>query len=54
MTCDGVGEQPRRAGREQDVETKRRLDYINDTRVEVISSGKPSKDVKVPVIRVEK
>ncbi|HJZ56331.1 MAG TPA: YbaY family lipoprotein, partial [Gemmataceae bacterium] len=36
------------------IETKDRLDYINDTRVEVISSGKPSKDVKVPVIRVKK
>ena len=36
------------------IETKGRLDYINDTRVEVISSGKPSKDVKVPVIRVKK
>ena len=36
------------------IETKERLDYINDTRVEVISSGKPSKDVQVPVIRVKK
>jgi putative lipoprotein len=36
------------------IETKDRLDYINDKRVEVISSGKPSKDVKVPVIRVKK
>ena len=36
------------------IETNKRLDYINDTRVEVISSGKPSKDVKVPVIRVKK
>jgi len=36
------------------IETKDRLAYINDTRVEVISSGKPSKDVKVPVIRVKK
>jgi putative lipoprotein len=36
------------------IETKDRLDYINDARVEVISSGKPSKDVKVPVIRVKK
>jgi putative lipoprotein len=36
------------------IETKKRLDYINDTRVEVISRGKPSKDVKVPVIRVKK
>jgi putative lipoprotein len=36
------------------IETKGRLDYINDTRVEVISSGKPSRDVKVPVIRVKK
>jgi putative lipoprotein len=36
------------------IETKKRLDYINDTRVEVISSGKPSKDVRVPVIRVKR
>jgi putative lipoprotein len=36
------------------IETKDRLDYINDTRVEVLSSGKPSKDVKVPVIRIKK
>ena len=36
------------------IETKDRLDYINDTRVKVISSGKPSKDVKVPVIRARK
>ena len=36
------------------IETKDRLDYINDTRVEVISRGKPSKDVKVPVIRAKK
>jgi putative lipoprotein len=36
------------------IETKDRLDYINDTRVEVISRGKPSKDVQVPVIRVKK
>jgi putative lipoprotein len=36
------------------LETKERLDYINDTRVEVISSGKPTKDVKVVVIRVKK
>ena len=36
------------------IETKGRLDYINDTRVEVISSGKPSKGVKIPVIRVKK
>jgi putative lipoprotein len=36
------------------IETKDRLDYVNDTRVEVISSGKPSKDVKVPVIRIKR
>jgi putative lipoprotein len=36
------------------IETKDRLDYINDTRVEVISGGKPAKDVNVPVIRVKK
>ena len=36
------------------IETKDRLDYINDTRVEVISRGKPSKEVNVPVIRVKK
>jgi uncharacterized lipoprotein YbaY len=36
------------------IETKDRLDYLNDTRVEVISRGKPAKDVKVPVIRVKK
>ena len=36
------------------IETKDRLDYINDTRVQVLSSGKPAKDVKVPVIRVKK
>ena len=36
------------------IETKARLDYINDTRVEAISSGKPSKDVKVPVVRAKK
>jgi putative lipoprotein len=36
------------------IETKDRLDYINDTRVEVISGGKSSKDVKVPVIQVKK
>jgi uncharacterized lipoprotein YbaY len=36
------------------IETKNRLDYINDTMVEVISSGKPSKDVKVAVIRIKK
>jgi putative lipoprotein len=36
------------------IETKDRLDYINDTRIEVISGGKSSKDVKVPVIRVKK
>jgi putative lipoprotein len=36
------------------IETKGRLDYINDTRVEVLSSGKPATDVKVRVIRVKK
>ena len=36
------------------IETKKRLDYINDTRVQVISGGKPFKDVKVQVIRVKK
>jgi putative lipoprotein len=36
------------------IETKDRLDYINDTRVEVISGGKPTRDVKVPVVRVKK
>src|SRR5262249_27425549 len=36
------------------IQTKGRLEYINDTRVEVISRSKPSKDVKVPVIRVKK
>jgi hypothetical protein len=36
------------------IETTGRLDYINDTRAEVVSSGKPSQDVKVPVIRVKK
>jgi uncharacterized lipoprotein YbaY len=36
------------------IETKKRLDYINDTRVEVISRGKPSRDVKVRVFRVKK
>src|SRR6516162_2634860 len=36
------------------IETRDRLDFINDTRVEVISRGKPSKDVKVPVIRAKK
>jgi putative lipoprotein len=36
------------------IETKDRLEYINDTRVEVISRGKPSKDVNVTVIRVKK
>jgi putative lipoprotein len=36
------------------IETKDRLDYINDTRVGVISGGKPSADVKVPVIPVKK
>src|SRR5262249_9585758 len=36
------------------IATKKRLDFINDTRVGVISKGKPSKDVKVPVIRVKK
>jgi putative lipoprotein len=36
------------------IETKGRLDYINDTRVEVISGGKPARDVKVPVIRAKK
>jgi uncharacterized lipoprotein YbaY len=36
------------------IETKGRLEYINDTQVEVISRGKPSTDVKVPVIRVKK
>ena len=36
------------------IETKDRLDYINDTRVEVLSRGKPAKDVKVKVIRVKK
>src|SRR5262245_46386915 len=36
------------------IETKERLDFINDTTAEVISGGKPTKDVKVPVIRVKK
>ena len=36
------------------IETGKRLDYINDTRVQVISGGKPSADVKVPVIQVKK
>jgi putative lipoprotein len=36
------------------IETTGRLDYINDTRAEVVSSGKPSQDVKIPVIRVKK
>jgi uncharacterized lipoprotein YbaY len=36
------------------IETNKRLDYINDTQAEVISRGKPSRDVKVPVIRVKK
>lgn len=36
------------------IETKGRLDYINDTTIEVISNRKPSKDVKAPVIRVRK
>jgi putative lipoprotein len=36
------------------IETKDPLDYLNDTRVEVISRGKPSKDVIVPVLRVKK
>jgi uncharacterized lipoprotein YbaY len=36
------------------IETKKRLDYINDTRVQVISGGKPTTGVKVPVIRVGK
>lgn len=35
------------------LESKGRLAYINDTRVEVLRMGKPSKDVKVPVIRVK-
>ena len=36
------------------IETKGRLDFINDTRIEVISNGKPSKDVKARVIQVRK
>jgi uncharacterized lipoprotein YbaY len=36
------------------IEAKDRLEYINDTRVEVISRGKPSQGVKVPVIQVKK
>ena len=36
------------------IETKGRLDYINDTRIEVISNGKPAKDVKAPVIQVKR
>src|SRR5262245_18691337 len=35
------------------IETNGRLDYIKDTRVEGIRSGKPSREVKVPVIRVK-
>jgi uncharacterized lipoprotein YbaY len=36
------------------IETKKRLDFVNDTRVEVISNGKSTKDVSVPVIPVKK
>src|SRR5262245_7823446 len=36
------------------IESAGRLAYINDTRIEVISRGKPATDVKVPVIRVQK
>jgi putative lipoprotein len=36
------------------IETNSRLDYINDTRVEVLRGGQPSKDVKVPVQPVKK
>ncbi len=36
------------------IESKGKLQYINDTRIEVIGGGKETKDVKVPVILVGK
>jgi putative lipoprotein len=36
------------------IETKKRLDYLNDRRLEVISRGKPTSDLKVPVIQLKK
>jgi putative lipoprotein len=36
------------------IETKGKLDYINDTRIPVISKGSPTTDVKAPVIRVKR
>jgi putative lipoprotein len=36
------------------IESKGKLQYINDTRVQVISGGKETKDVKVAVIAVGK
>lgn len=35
------------------IETKKKLNYINDTRITVISGGKPTKNVKAPVIAVK-
>jgi len=35
------------------IETKGKLNYINDTRITVISNGTSTKDVKAPVIAVK-
>jgi putative lipoprotein len=36
------------------ITTKQRLDYTNDASVPVLTAGNPSKDVKIPVVRVKR
>ena len=36
------------------ISTKGKLEYINDTRIAVITRDRPSKDVKAPVIKIKK
>jgi uncharacterized lipoprotein YbaY len=36
------------------ITTKQRLDYTNDTSVPVLTAGNPTKDVKIPVVRVKR
>jgi putative lipoprotein len=36
------------------ISTKGKLDYVNDTRIAVITRNKPAKDVAAPVIKVKK
>ena len=36
------------------INTKGKLEYINDTKIAVITRNKPTKDVTVPVIKVKK